>query len=608
MASTTTTALEVPTQDSVRNRFNRSRSPSNVIETAEELLVEKLDYFISSIESRLVRFEQYFKFNNEEREFIEQHMKKSTFVGGTAPVGGAVGHRRTSSSSSIQQFRQFSANKLDLVCERLKLIKKSVLRNSSSNLDTLYKLLDDQYNYLFSNSAVIDEEEDLDDLISIDAPETEVNPECGDDEFKTMKKRELLSKKIITTIQYFDEKLLAIDDFIKENKHAPTDDYSHDAVFSQLRFFNFNRALRNANTRYLHYYELPLVWRENKYIINGYRFSLSHKEMFKSMFHFNHNESMNIWSHIIGLIVVLYICIWHFPSTDVYLENSRNDNLIVYGFLLAAAKCLINSSLWHTYSCFAHYPTRNAFACVDYTGITVLITSSILTVEYCALYKYPKLLLTYVVFAIVCGVAGLAFNWSPYFDKPECRSIRIGFFVGLSASGASSLICKAFYDGFFTSLSLVVPLVYKSFIWYCLGVVFYGGLIPERWRYDIIIEEHLSKSNRHYQATDVILERTGHDGEQEIEELHEEFEDIIEDESKHNDHDCMNDDEKFQDLINKHFKSKLVKSPYCNNFMSLWWVDYFMASHNIWHICVVLGILGHYLCVLDMFRGLERDI
>lgn len=181
-------------------------------------------------------------------------------------------------------------------------------------------------------------------------------------------------------------------------------------------------------------------------------------------------------------------------------------------------------------------------------------------------------------------------------------------FVGLSASGASSLVCKAFYDGVLSSLSLVAPLIYKSFVWYCLGVVFYGGLIPERWRYDVIIEENLSKSNRHYQATDVILEKTGHDGEEEMEVLHEEFEDIIEDESKQNGNDSMNEDEKFQDLINKHFKSKLTKSPYCNNFMSLWWVDYFMASHNIWHICVVLGILGHYFCVLDMFRGLERDI
>jgi adiponectin receptor len=307
---------------------------------------------------------------------------------------------------------------------------------------------------------------------------------------------------------------------------------------------------------------------------------------------------------MIGLVIVMYICVRDFPMTDVFLQNTRGDNLIIYGFLLAAAKCLVNSSLWHTYSCFAHYPTRKAFACVDYTGITVLITASIVTVEYCALYKYPKLLLTYVICAILCGAAGLLFNWSPYFDKPECRSIRIGFFIGLSASGASSLICKAFYDGLFSSLSMFAPLIYKSFIWYLLGVVFYGGLIPERWRYDIIIEEHMANTDRTYLATDVIMEKLGHDGEEEMEELHQEFEEIIEESAQ----DEKDEDEKFHELINKHFKSKLTKSPYCNNFLSLWWVDYFLASHNIWHICVVLGILGHYFCVLDMFRGLDRTV
>ena len=87
----------------------------------------------------------------------------------------------------------------------------------------------------------------------------------------------------------------------------------------------------------------------------------------------------------------------------------------------------MNSSLWHTFSCFAHYPTRQTFACVDYTGITVLITCSIISVEYCSLYNYPKLLMGYVGFSTLCGLAGFVFNWSSYFDKPECRSIRIGF-------------------------------------------------------------------------------------------------------------------------------------------------------------------------------------
>ena len=53
---------------------------------------------------------------------------------------------------------------------------------------------------------------------------------------RSLNKREILSQKIITTIQYFDEKLIKIDDFIKENKPSATDDYTHDIIFSKLRF------------------------------------------------------------------------------------------------------------------------------------------------------------------------------------------------------------------------------------------------------------------------------------------------------------------------------------------------------------------------------------
>lgn len=639
------TATELASTGEIRNRSNNDKnktdedsSTSSVVQTAEDLLVEKLDLFISSIESRLDNFERFFKLDKNAKKEQQQQQQQGTINGGGGGGGRPLGRsRRSSSTSSLQLFRDFSINNLNMVYERLGIIKKSVLSNSFNNLEYLSKVLADQYNYLFSSLAIdsdsdSEEENNQNDNNGTNNNNNNNNNSINIGQFKeeftnlgmkSLNKREILSQKIITTIQYFDEKLIKIDDFIKENKPSATDDYTHDIIFSKLRYFNFNRALQNSNNRYLHYYELPLIWRENKYIINGYRFSLSHILMLKLIFHFNHNESMNIWSHLIGLIIIIYICINHFPNSNIFQQITWGDNLIMYMFLFAAIKCLINSSLWHTFSCFAHYPTRQTFACVDYTGITVLITCSIISVEYCSLYNYPKLLMGYMIFSTLCGLAGFIFNWSSYFDKPECRSIRIGFFLGLSFSGATAMICKSYYEGIMITLSFFSPLLYKSFIWYLIGVGFYGGLIPERWRYDIIIEEnHLN--NRHtYKPTDVILEKMGHDGEDEMEEIEEEFEEIVDQHISDNtttttttstststttttNHDIFDHDEKFEELIAKHFKPNPINTPYANNFLSLWWVDYFLASHNIWHICVVLGILGHYVCLLDMFRGLEK--
>ena len=76
----------------------------------------------------------------------------------------------------------------------------------------------------------------------------------------------------------------------------------------------------------------------------------------------------------------------------------------------------------------------------------------------------------------------------------------------------------------------------------------------------------------------------GHDGEDEMEEIEEEFEEIVDQHiSECNDtttsntlnHDIFDHDQKFAELIAKHFKQNPIKTPYSNNFLSLWWVDYF---------------------------------
>lgn len=277
------------------------------------------------------------------------------------------------------------------------------------------------------------------------------------------------------------------------------------------------------------------------------------------------------------------------------MKNLLLDNLVIYLFLLAALNCMVLSSIWHTYSCFANYRIRSNFACIDYTGITVLITFSVVAVEYFALQEHTLIRSIYIGFSILCGATGFIFNWSPYFDKPECKSLRIGFFMGLAFLGACTFAIHMFYYGVVPALKFFSPLVYKSFVWYWIGVVFYGGLIPERWRYDVVInEDSTHKHNR--SAIEVLTDGVEHSGLEEIEEIKEE--------QRENERECGGDvekvDHKFQDIISNHFPITPTFTPYHNDFMSLWWVDYIFQSHNLWHVCVLLGVLGHYLCVLDM--------
>ncbi|KAI5961077.1 IZH3 [Candida margitis] len=657
----TSTATELFSQGTdPTNRFARNSSSSNEninkhnSSTVEELLIEKLDYFVSSIEARLNNFEIFFKWKeahaNDESVVAERANGYSNSSSNNFyKSGGSLSPRDRSDSSSslqsLQSLKEVSLNKLNLVRDRLRLIKKSVLSKGFTNVEFLYNLLTDQYDYLF-NSVVdpdmLDGEQQHgqeEKLIDEATTETTGAATAG------VSPREVLSNKLIDMIYYFDQKLTNIDDYLRE-KNAIVDSGFIDLQnneqqqqsphFVNLRYFNFNRALKNAaKNKYVHYYELPLMWRENKYIIQGYRFSLKHSEMWKSVFAW-HNETMNIWSHLVGVGIVCIIGLVQFPSSDVFPLMNKWDKLAMYGFLLSALGCLVSSSTWHTYSCFAHYPSRANFACIDYSGITLLITCSVTAIEYCALYNHPTLSLAFMIFTMMCGIGGFAFNWSPYFDKPECRPLRIGFFIGLSFSGSTALLCQSWYYGVWRAFWFTLPLFYKSFVWYLLGVVFYGGLIPERWRFDVIIEENNANAcHHHYDAIDVIEDNVGHAGEEEIDQIEQELLDLelrrkqrvndalngetekdikkhAEDEGAVTEHDSVtdmdeeeDDDDDFKRLVKKHFKNEPTKTPYADKFMSLWWVDYFLASHNIWHICVLLGILGHYSCLVHMFNEIK---
>lgn len=510
-----------------------------VTQLTEEVLVEKLDKFLSSIELRLELFEQYFKFNEEDSK------------------------SRRNSCTSLSSLKTFSEMNLSRIHEQLHVVKQLVLKTSFTNLEYLYKTLDDQYNSLFN-------------------PDSETDADTSFDNGK-----EVLSRKIIDTIHYFDVKLNQVDNLIQEKTPQAKEDYSKDSKFRPFAFYNFNTALKNAETKYLHYYELPLSWRENRYIIQGYRFSLKHTEMLKSIFHFNHNETMNIWTHLLGAGFIGWLMLVHFPTTSVYQQATAKQTWAMYVFLLAGIKCLVSSVVWHTYLCFAKLPFRQLCACVDYTGITVLITALVVSAEFCALYHYPKILSVYIGFSLLCGATSFAFNWLSYFDRPECRLLRIGFFMGLAFMGITAMICYSWYEGVMAALVFFSPLVYQSFVWYWIGVVFYGGLIPERWRYDIIINEDDTCDHNHT-TTEVLEGKVEHSGQEELDEIEHEIED------QH---------ETTDDILRKHFPLEPTKTPYHRDFFSLWWVDYAFSSHNFWHMCVVMGVVGHYFSLLEMYTN-----
>lgn len=85
-------------------------------------------------------------------------------------------------------------------------------------------------------------------------------------------------------------------------------------------------AVTLARTQGLITYEtLPEPWRVNPHIRRGYRFSENKLECVKSCFTTFSNETVNIWSHAIGLLIVLSIAFYSYPISPAFTNATTFD-------------------------------------------------------------------------------------------------------------------------------------------------------------------------------------------------------------------------------------------------------------------------------------------
>lgn len=236
---------------------------------------------------------------------------------------------------------------------------------------------------------------------------------------------------------------------------------------------------RAAESRLITYEDLPIPWRVNPHITSGYRFTESKIECLTSMF-LPSNETVNIWSHAIGLIVVLVIAFHYYPSSDAFSSSSKWDILIACCFFAAACKCLICSTMWHTMNGIADKCLMERFACVDYTGISFLVAASILTTEWTAFYCEPVSRAVYMSLTAILGIAGTILPWKESFNRADMVWARVAFYVSLAATGFAPVFQLNLTRGVEWTFYFYAPIT-KSVCVYLLGAVVYASHVPEKW-------------------------------------------------------------------------------------------------------------------------------
>ncbi|KAF9330926.1 hypothetical protein BG006_006167 [Podila minutissima] len=281
---------------------------------------------------------------------------------------------------------------------------------------------------------------------------------------------EILEDKYVELEHSSFEKMDDALDLLQKVDHRAILDYTLDRLDCHRK-----AAIAGAK-RHLRFEELPEQWQHNKYILSGYRFLSSNYECFRSIFYI-HNESGNIWTHLVGFFYFLVVGIYFFfsgsnpylsrpPTEDAlipFVPADGYDKLIFLVYFMAVYKCLLMSSLWHTFAHIAHKKTMRRMACLDYVGISVLMAASGVVTEFYGIYCDSFFRNTYIM---ATGVF-------------ETRMLRIMFFVSMAASTLLPIFYLFVTHGAFATLQWLFPLM-KEIGCYVVGVVFYANQYPER--------------------------------------------------------------------------------------------------------------------------------
>jgi adiponectin receptor len=141
--------------------------------------------------------------------------------------------------------------------------------------------------------------------------------------------------------------------------------------------------------------ELPSWQQDNHYILSGYRPQTNSYTGSAKSLGYIHNETVNIYSHLIGAIAALVGGLTSFYLLQPRYQTATKEDVLVFGcYFGGAVACLGMSATYHTIQ--NHSPEVSSFGNkLDYLGIVFLIWGSFIPVLYYGFQAEPQLIRTY---------------------------------------------------------------------------------------------------------------------------------------------------------------------------------------------------------------------
>ncbi|GJJ73392.1 adiponectin receptor [Entomortierella parvispora] len=228
--------------------------------------------------------------------------------------------------------------------------------------------------------------------------------------------------------------------------------------------------------------DLPPWMKDNPAILTGYRRpTFSYRQALISLGYL-HNESVNIWSHLLGAVAFLIVApISYFKIIGVMETIHWTDIAVFYAFLAGAIICLSMSASFHTFCCHSEGVSSQWNRC-DYVGIVFLIVGSFYPAIFYAFYCHQTFQIMYIAMISTFGAATIVVVLRPKFRTPQFRWVRSGLFLAMGLSGLFPVVHGIILYGFaMAQRAIALNYMFCMGAAYVLGALIYGSRVPECW-------------------------------------------------------------------------------------------------------------------------------
>lgn len=92
-------------------------------------------------------------------------------------------------------------------------------------------------------------------------------------------------------------------------------------------------------------------------------------------------QTINVWSHFLGLLSILYLALYHLPTRPSSPFSSLGSQVMIGLWLFLACKCMAASAIYHLLNGCSTKNVRKRATCLDFVGISGVIAASVLSAE-----------------------------------------------------------------------------------------------------------------------------------------------------------------------------------------------------------------------------------